>query len=62
MVIIDILRWTKRDELYVIEFGRNIDGLVDAFSEKKFEWGINIYHLFDRIHFFHGKSVCYRKE
>jgi hypothetical protein len=40
-----------------VEYGRNIDGLIDAFSEKKFEWGVNIYHLFDRIHFFHGKSV-----
>lgn len=52
-------KYTRQDELYVAEFGRNIDGQADSFSERRGEWGMNVYRLFERLHGFWGASVWY---
>jgi len=50
-------KWTRKDELYVVEFTNNIDGLADVYSDTRYEWGVNIFRLFDRIHHYHGPSI-----
>ena len=51
--------WTTRLELYVVEFTKNINGMLDAFSETKNRNGINIFRLFERIHQHHGSAIAW---
>lgn len=54
-------KYTRRDELYVVEMGSNHDGEADAFSERRGEWGLNLFRLFDRLHQFHGSTIWWSR-
>jgi hypothetical protein len=49
-------KWTRRDDLYVLEVCRNIDNFVDAFVEKP-KHGVCIFRLFERLHHVHATKV-----
>jgi len=53
--------WTQRIELYVLELTRNIDHMIDAFSESSETVGVNLFRLFERVHQFHGGNIWWSR-
>jgi hypothetical protein len=49
-------KWTKEEELYVIESSSNMEDFRDAFKEEKGA-GMKIYRLFERLHQFFGSGI-----
>lgn len=56
LVIKLVNRWTRKDELFVLEFSRNVDQFSDAFSNKP-DKGIILWPLKERIYQFYGSSM-----
>jgi hypothetical protein len=50
------VRYTKKEELYVLEVTRNIDKFVDVFTEEK-DSGVCIFRLIERLHQFPGHAI-----
>jgi predicted Ser/Thr protein kinase len=49
-------KYTKKEELYVLEVTRNIDKFVDVFTEEK-DSGVCIFRLIERLHQFPGHAI-----
>lgn len=49
-------KWTKEEELYVVESNSNLEDFRDAFKEEKGA-GMKIYRLFERLHQFFGSGI-----
>lgn len=49
-------KWTRRDDLFVLEVARNNEGFLDAFLERPHS-GVALYRLFERIHQYQGTKI-----
>ncbi|KAL6064799.1 rhodopsin [Balamuthia mandrillaris] len=49
-------KWTKREDLYILEISRNTDKFLDAFVEKPIS-GVCLFRFFERVHQFHGTKI-----
>jgi len=49
-------KWSKEEELYIVEATSNPDNYIDAFKEVK-RPGINIFRFYERLHQFHGTGI-----
>lgn len=49
-------KWTQKEELYVLEVSRNIDGFLDAYRETATN-GLSIFRFFERLHQVHAHAV-----
>jgi hypothetical protein len=49
-------KWTRRDDLFVLEVAKNNEGFLDAFLERPHS-GVALYRLFERIHQFQGTKI-----
>jgi hypothetical protein len=50
-------KWTGREELCVLEFGRNREGFLDVLAERPLHCGPSLMRLPERIHGVHGTEV-----
>lgn len=56
IVVVIPNKWTGKDELHVVELTRNLDKMVDPYSEEV-TYGLNIFKLKERLHQYYGHSI-----
>lgn len=49
-------KWTRRDDLFVLEVAKNAEGFLDAFLERPYT-GVALYRLLERLHQYQGTKI-----